>query len=248
MRQKCTCVVTGAYVHVSVTKQRTHPKPAARDPMDAMQSPLSALEQSMGIARDEMVVEGGALDEEDPDETPPGRAAVSYSVAGDSLFSPPAPVNAAVNAAAVNDGEDGRIDDLNAGLMSILGDPTQALGAGGGALIAQLEQMAQSLEAQSGTPETEIRSKIALLRSVLDARPGLVANSRARVDAAVAALDSEQSADPEATAGAADMAALHSVCATTVDSIEGELVRVEATLESDPAAAALVSSLLRSNQ
>ena len=243
MRQKCTCVVTGAYVHVSVTKQRTHPKPAARDPMDAMQSPLSALEQSMGIARDEMVVEGGALDEEDPDETPPGRAAVSYSVAGDSLFSPPAPVNA-----AVNDGEDGRIDDLNAGLMSILGDPTQALGAGGGALIAQLEQMAQSLEAQSGTPETEIRSKIALLRSVLDARPGLVANSRARVDAAVAALDSEQSADPEATAGAADMAALHSVCATTVDSIEGELGRVEATLESDPAAAALVSSLLRSNQ
>ena len=104
------------------------------------------------------------------------------------------------------------------------------------------------MEAQSRTPESEIRSKIALLRSVLDARPGLVANSRARVDAAVAALDSEQSADPEATAGAADMAALHSVCATTVDSIEGELGRVEATLESDPAAAALVSSLLRSNQ
>ena len=183
---------------------------------------------------DAMEVEGG-VPEEDPDATPPGRAAVSYSTAGDSLFSPEPQQEAAGD------------DLLAGGLMGLLSDPSGALGSGG--LIAQLEAMAEEFERQTGEPETEIRGKIAMLRSVLDARPAMVADSRARMDAAVASLDAEQQhQSPQAIAaaamGGAGDAALHSVCASTVDSIEGGLSGVERTLQADPEAAALVSSLL----
>ena len=52
-------------------------------------SPLSALEQAMGITaeHDAMETDGCGIPDEDPDATPPGRAAVSYS-GGDPLFSP----------------------------------------------------------------------------------------------------------------------------------------------------------------
>ena len=206
---------------------------------DQVLSPLSALEQQMGIARggrDSMDVDGGAIPDTDDDTTPPGRAAVSYATAGDGLFSPPAPpppLNAGCEGTPTG-------DPMADGLMSLLGDPSGALGADSGALIAQLEAMAEEFERQSGEPETEIRGKIALLRSVLASRPGVVAQSRARMDAAVAALDAE----PSNQGAAASDAALHSVCAATVDSIEGSLGRVEATLQTDPAAAALVSSML----
>lgn len=204
-----------------------------------MQSPLSALERMMLSPSDAMDMDGGRLPDEDPDATPPGRAAVSYATAGDSLFSPPAPQ---ADADAAGGG-----DLLADGLMGLLGDPSGALGSGG--LVAQLEAMAEDFERQTGEPETEIRAKIAMLRGVLDARPGVVAQSRSRMDAAVAVLDAEQQHEsPQAAAAAAASgagdAALHSVCSSTVDSIEGELGRVEATLNADPEAAALVSTLL----
>ena len=56
--------------------------------------------------------------------------------------------------------------------------------------------------------------------------------------------DQEPSIAALVQAGGTGDAALHAVCATTVDSIEGGLGRVEATLKADPAAAALVSSML----
>ena len=218
---------------------------------DNMLSPLSNLEQSMGIQRDAMDIDGfvpnGGLPDEDPDSTPEGRAAVSYSTAGDSLFSPPSGNGA--NTAANND--DDAAPDLGV-LMGLLGDPSGALGAGAPALIAQLEAMAEEFERQSGEPETEIRGKIAMLRSVLDARPQAVAQSRARMDAAVAALDAEDMAARNEAAlgvgrnggGGAAAAAMHSVTSSAVSEIEGGLAKVERTLQSDPASAALVSELL----
>ena len=222
----------------------------------------------MGVARveDAMDIGDGTIPDTDDDMTPPGRAAVSYSTAGDSLFSPatpappssqplpPQPPKLAQTPCAGAIAEDA--DDAFAeGLLGLLGDPSGALGANSGALLVQLETMAAEFERQSGEPETEIRAKIALLKSVLDARPGVVAQSRARVDAAVAALESEATPALTATAalggsgalGAAE-AAVHSVCASTVDSIEGGLGKVEATLQADPATAALVSSMLSSSK
>ena len=76
-------------------------------------------------------------------------------------------------------------------------DLTGLLGDGGAesssALIAYLEQMAAGLEAQSGEAEREIRGKIAMLRSVLEARSGVVDQSLAR-------LGGGQGGGPEAEA------------------------------------------------
>jgi hypothetical protein len=198
----------------------------------------------MGLVADgdEMEVDGIGIPDEDPDATPPGRAAVSYSTAGDSLFSPPVPPVALEAPGSSGDGEHDEdasagSDALPDGLLGLLGDPMGALGAGAPALIANLEAMAEEFERQSGEPEVEIRAKIAMLRGVLDSRPGAVAQSRARMDVATAALGAE------ASNGAGD-AAMHSVCASTVNSIEGNLSRVEASLQADPAAAAMVSSML----
>ena len=91
-----------------------------------------------------------------------------------------------------------------------------------------------------------------MLRSVLDARPQAVAQSRARMDAAVAALDAEDMAARNEAAlgvgrnggGGAAAAAMHSVTSSAVSEIEGGLAKVERTLQSDPASAALVSELL----
>ena len=106
---------------------------------------------------------GGEIADDDDDDT--DRAAVVYG--DDALFDsndPPPPPQ----------GEAAEPDDL-----------TGLLGDGGAesssALIAYLEQMASGLEAQSGEEEREIRGKIAVLRSVLEARSGAVDQGLARL-------------------------------------------------------------------
>ena len=212
----------------------------------ADESPLSALERQMGVAKDAMDIDIGtptSLPDDDEDATPPGRSAVSYARTGDGLFSPATPVAASdAGDGEKNAADAGGLDNLTGGLMDLLGDPASALDGGGMAVIAQLEAMADEFERQSGEPEVEIRAKIAMLRSVLDARPGAVAQSRVHMDTAVAALD--DGAAEQAAGGAGCEHALNAVCATTVERIEHDLSRVEATLQADPAAAAMVSTLL----
>ena len=123
---------------------------------DTRDAELRALERAMGaVAVDSAQDWGGEIADDDDDDTE--RAAVVYG--DDALFDsddPPPP-----------QGEAAELDDL-----------TGLLGGGGAesssALIAYLEQMASGLEAQSGEEEREIRGKIAMLRSVLEARSGAV--------------------------------------------------------------------------
>lgn len=191
-------------------------------------SPLTALERSMGITSIGSPFDG-QIDSE-PDSTPPGRTAVQYGD-DDALFDD------------ANDGEGSSSSGLDMGSLDMT-----ALGPGGDptALIAQLEAIAASIEEQSGEPETEIRSKIALLRSVLDSRPAAVAQSRARMDAALRSVESGGHATPDAAAAAAlnEQAALQSVCAAQMRGIEANLDSVAQTLQDDPAAAAMVASVL----
>ena len=89
-----------------------------------MLSPHAALEQSMGLTTgaDDMEVDGCGIPDEDPDATPPGRAAVSYSTAGDSLFSPPAPVTSTLGSSAAGseaDAEESEADAVPARLLRL---------------------------------------------------------------------------------------------------------------------------------
>jgi hypothetical protein len=196
-------------------------------------TPHSALERQLGLSGASPMDMDGHIPES-PDESPPaGRAAVSYGTS-DPLFSP--------TAAA------GSSDLLGAGLL----DALSSSGAdGGAAMIAQLEVMAADFERQSGVPETEIRAKIAALKSVFAARPGAVAAQRAQMDAAMGALDAEEAVQPQeqpsaasaATVARAEAAALRSLSAVS-DSIEADLGRVDSMLRSDPEAAAIVGSLM----
>ena len=141
-------------------------------------TPLSALERQMGIAS---VSGGSPFDgaiESDPDATPPpGRAPVSYGD-DDALFAATPPggsdvLEDAQMAADANQEEEDEEEDADgdAGEGIDIGSMMAALGPGGdaGALIGQLEAMAQAFEAASGEPETEIRGKIAMLKGVIDA-------------------------------------------------------------------------------
>ena len=105
--------------------------------------------------------------------------------------------------------------------------------------------MAAQMEAASGEEETEIRAKIAMLRSVLEARPEQIAQGRARLGAAMSALDNEErlAANPAALA-ASEASAVHSVCAGSMQSIEADLGRVDSILRDDPDTARMVGSLL----
>ena len=113
-----------------------------------------------------------------------------------------------------------------------------ALGAGGdpSALIAQLEAMAADFERQTGEPETEIRSKIALLKSVLAARPTVVAQSRSRMDAVLRAAEAGGSTASEAVAFSEQVALLRGM--------EANMDSVAQTLQGDPEAAAIVANVL----
>ena len=108
----------------------------------------------MGIAQaDTMEIDGThSLPDDDPDETPPGRAPVSYTTAGDGLFSPLTPAAGDVEPDAA------ALSGLMGMLHGSLGDPSGGIGGGTAALIAQLESMADEFERQSGEEETEIVS------------------------------------------------------------------------------------------
>ena len=160
--------------------------------------------------------------ESDAESTPnAGRTAVQYCGDDDSLFgdSPAA----------------GGFQALDA-LTGLDGDPT--------ALITQLEAMAAEFEKLSGEPETQIRSQIALLRSVIDSRPAAVAQSRAHMDAALQIVGVE--ADGQADDRAA--AALHSVSSGSITSIEHSMASVSASLREDPEAAAMVARVLSASK
>lgn len=229
-----------------------HSKEDAATPL----TPLSALERQMGIASvsgcsgtPSSEVFDGAIDS-DPDATPPpGRAApVRYSD-GDALFadtppSHPAAQSETAEAEEMDDDEESAASsseglglDANA-MLSVLGP-----GGDASALIAQLEAMAEAFERQSGEPETEIRGKIALLKSVIDARPAAVAQSRARMDAVLRAADSEES-DPTPAAAYREEAAIQSICQSSLQNIESEMDAVSSMLQEDPAAAAVVANLV----
>ena len=226
----------------------------ARSSGAAPLSPLSALERSMGLAS---VAAGSSTPiafspggiESDADATPPaGRAAVHYG-GDDSLFDSPSPIvaNATVpaeGAAAMEQDEEAGIDGGMAGLFGAL-DET-ALGPGGDAtaLLAQLEAMAAEFERQSGEPETHIRGQIAVLRSVLDARPAAVAQSRQRMNAALQTIEMQRHTQPAAAAEALADRAAHSVCADSLASIEANMDAVGSALRDDPAAAAVVAQVL----
>ena len=80
-------------------------------------------------------------------------------------------------------GDDTRDAELRALERAVVGAELSGaeLSSATSALIAYLEQMASGLEAQSGEEEREIRGKIAMLRSVLEARSGAVDQGLARL-------------------------------------------------------------------
>lgn len=207
-------------------------------------SPLSALEQQMGITSLDRNGSpaggfGGEIDP-DPDETPT-REPVQYDTR-DALFAD----TPESSAAAADEGEEapgglGQVD--LGGMMAALGASALADGGDSRALLTQLEAMADAFEQQSGEPETEIRGKIALLQSVLDARPAAIAQSRARMDAVLRATDSQTAAD-DAAAAYREESALQSVCASSLQSIESEMDTVSSMLEGDPETAAVVAQLM----
>jgi len=201
-------------------------------------TPHAALEREMGLRGappTPMSVEG--LPSDDPDDTPPGRQGlVSYSHDGDSLFSPAEPSGPAGGAHEMSESD---------GMLNLLGDLLGGGGGGGGndgtgALIAQLEAMADEFEQQSGEPEVEIRAKIATLRSVLDARDAAVSTGRSRMEAAFAALD----ADDGASAAAAGEAAALRTSLGVAANIEASLGQVDASLAADPDTAAFVGGIM----
>ena len=114
-----------------------------------------------------MSVEG--LPSDDPDETPPGRAAVSYGGGGDALFSSPDP-----SAATGVDTGSQDPNDLG-GLMGLLGGMLGE-GPGGGdsgtqALLAQLRRLSRLVDedelAQHGLAQLERHAVVVHRRPLL---------------------------------------------------------------------------------
>ena len=200
---------------------------------EAADSPMSALERSMGLTTVGQDTFDGQI-ESDSESTPnASRAPVQYGD-DDSLFgdSPAA------------GGDLSAFDSPAAGSSLSALDAISGLTGDSGALIEQLEAMAKEFEQLTGEPELQIRSQIALLRSVIDGRTAAVEQSRTRMDAALQMMDAEgtQPADGAATA------ALHSVSAGSIESIEQSMASVGTTLRADPEAAALVANLLTAAQ
>jgi len=204
-------------------------------------SPLGALERSMGLTAISSPFSPGEIS--DMDETPPGRSAVQYGSGQDALFDSPVVSNAILDAMDEN-GPEGD-DDPSSSVANLFGSiDASMLGPGGdpSALLAQLEAVANEFERQSGEPETEIRGQIALLRSVLDARPAAIAQSRSRMGAALQAIDAQQH-DPAAAEALAERAA-QTLCADRLASIEANMDAVGSTLRDDPATASVVAQML----
>ena len=176
--------------------------------------------------------------ESDPEATPPlGRGLVNYDAQGDALFDSPVakggtyPADVDLSDAA---NDEGLPDALDLSMLSMGGDA--------GTLLAQLERMADDFEKQSGEPETEIRSKIAMLRSVLDARPAEVDRSRLKMDAAVRSIEAQEHAP--AAADALVERAAESLCAGNLASMEANMEAMSSMLREDPDTAAMVAAML----
>jgi len=196
---------------------------------DAAADRLTELERAMGILSVDHAAAGehfdGEIEDEEPDEPPEGRAAVGYGddtglfdeddATGLMIPNPESP-------AGCSDPESP--SPVASDLLG--GDLGSLLGGDPGALIAHLEQMAAALEAESGEEESEIRAKIALLRSVLDDRPSVVQQQLARIATA------EDEDEDQATAA---------VVAESLQDIETSLGNVDSLLADNPEAVQLLA-------
>lgn len=185
---------------------------------DARDAELRALERAMGaVVVDSSQDWGGEIADDDDDDS--DREAVVYE--DDALFEDDDPLPPQGEAAA----------------LAEPADLTGLLGGGGAesssALIAYLEQMAAGLEAQSGEEEREIRGKIAVLRSVLEARSGVI-------DQGIARLGGGQGGRPEAEAEGA-LGSLGGLQELT-SGIEHGMGAVDALLQDDDARQLLAGS------
>lgn len=111
----------------------------------------------------------------------------------------------------------------------------------------RVQAMAAQMEEASGEDESDIRSRIAMLRSVLEARPAQIAQGRERLGAAMRALDADEQrhASNPAALAAGEAAAASSVCAGSLQSIESDLGSVDSMLRESPEAAVMLGSLLQ---
>ena len=179
---------------------------------------LRALERAMGaVVVDSSQDWGGEIADDDDDDS--DREAVVYD--DDALFDDDDPLPPQGETAALAEPAD---------LTGLLGDGGAESSS---ALIAYLEQMAAGLEAQSGEAEREIRGKIAMLRSVLEARSGVVDQSLAR-------LGGGQGGGPEAEAEGA-LGSLGGLQELT-SGIEHGMGAVDALLQDDDARQLLAES------
>jgi len=192
---------------------------------EAREQQIQELEAAMGLLRvNQQGLEGEHFDgqiEEDEDDSHGGlRSAVQYG--DDALFdileSEQREPSAASELVSMATGGANEMPDEDAS-VALTGDP--------GALIAYLEQMADTFEAQSGEEETEIRAKIATLRSVLEARSSVVRRQLQRL---------------ETSTGAAGEIAADSIVAESLEQIETNLGRVDNLLQDDPDAVAMLAN------
>ena len=177
---------------------------AADDTRDAE---LRALERAMGaVVVDRSQDWGGEIADDDDDDS--DREAVVYG--DDALFDDDDPLPPQGEAAALAEPTD---------LTGLLGDGAAESSS---AFIAYLEQMAAGLEAQSGEEEREIRDKIAVLCSVLEARSGVV-------DQGLARLGGGQGGRPEAEGALGSLGGLQEL----TSGIEHGMGAVDALLQDD---------------
>ena len=219
---------------------------------------LAALEASMGVMA---VGDGehwdGEIPEEDDDDDGGPRGPVVYSqdaLFDDDMPAPPTPVNS--HDALFDDDDDmpappappstaaASGSDLGGGLEAA--GLAQLLGGGGGAggggstqaLISHLEQMADDLEAQSGEEETEIRGKIALLRSVLEMQSAAVRKQLGQI----AALDGQvSSGGAESEQAVQALGGLQAMASESAQRIEQGMGAVETMLREDDDARRLLA-------
>ena len=187
-------------------------------------------------------------DDDGPAAAPPAPAAgaARASNLGDALFDDDdddAPAAAPPALPALPAGAASASEDLGsgleaAGLAQLLGGG----GAGGGGstqmLISHLEQMTDALEAQSGEEETEIRGKIALLRSVLEMQSADVRQQLGHI----ATLDGQvSSGGGESEQAVQALGGLQAMASESVQRIEQGMDAVETMLQGDDDARRLLA-------
>lgn len=154
----------------------------------------------------------GAIDDDDDDKTPE-REMVHYS--RDALFDDsPMPVSEDSMEVAVE----------------------RAGGSSNAALLAHLEQMVSSLEAESGLPEWEMRGKVQQLRAVLEAQPAVIAEQLACIQQ-YADCDSPADDEDDHAAGA-----LGAALEAHMESMEQSMRNIDSLLNSDPESAKLLAN------